>query len=188
MEYLQNPSDKNVNIRRYILTGEKRDGTFAKWEDVKLAQKWRYLIDADFKFSKKCCNILKINPAREYEKRSRKKPFIGLKAIDSSSRAFAYKRGGCNNFISEHPRSNPLAFWTEKDIWDYIKQFNVPYSKIYNMGYKNTGCIFCMFGVHFDKYPNRFQLMKQTHPQLYKYCIFTLGLNKILELINVDYK
>jgi hypothetical protein len=28
-----------------------------------------------------------------------------------------------------------------------------------------------MFGVHLEKEPNRFQMMKKTHPRLYKYCI-----------------
>jgi len=56
------------------------------------------------------------------------------------------------------------------------------------MGYLRTGCMFCMFGVHLEKEPNRFQLMSKTHPKLYDYCINNLGCGKVLDAINVNYK
>ena len=50
--------------------------------------------------------------------------------------------------------------------------------------------MFCMFGVHLEKEPNRFQQMKTTHPKQYDYCIREengLGLGKVLDFINVKY-
>ena len=38
-------------------------------------------------------------------------------------------------------------------------------------GCDRTGCIFCMFGCHLEKEPNRFQRLKVTHPKQYEYCI-----------------
>ena len=38
-------------------------------------------------------------------------------------------------------------------------------------GCSRTGCIFCMFGCHLEKEPNRFQRLKETHPRQYEYCI-----------------
>ena len=38
-------------------------------------------------------------------------------------------------------------------------------------GCHRTGCIFCGFGCHLEKEPNRFQRLKETHPRQYKYCI-----------------
>lgn len=69
-------------------------------------------------------------------------------------------------------------------------------------GCKRTGCIFCMFGCHLEKQPNRFQILKETHPKQYKYCIEGgqmvdgklqpnkegLGLGKVLDYIGVNYK
>lgn len=69
-------------------------------------------------------------------------------------------------------------------------------------GMKRTGCMFCMFGCHLEKYPNRFQLMKETHPRQYDYCInggeFVdgmwmpnkkgLGLGYVLDYIGVKYE
>ena len=60
-----------------------------------------------------------------------------------------YLKTGCNAFENTRPHSNPISFWTTKDIWDYIKINNISYSKIYNMGYKRTGCMFCMFGARY---------------------------------------
>lgn len=68
-------------------------------------------------------------------------------------------------------------------------------------GCDRTGCIFCMFGCHLEKEPNRFQRLKQTHPKQYEYCIGGgemvdgkwqpnkegLGLGKVLDYIGVKY-
>lgn len=68
-------------------------------------------------------------------------------------------------------------------------------------GCRRTGCIFCMFGCHLEKEPNRFQRLKETHPKQYQYCIGGgemvdgkwqpnkegLGLRKVLDYIGVDY-
>ena len=76
-----------------------------------------------------------------------------------------------------------MYFWTEKDIWDYIHKYNVSYSKIYDMGYERTGCMFCMFGLQCEKNPNRFDKMKETHPQIYDYCMNKLGIKEVSEFI-----
>lgn len=69
-------------------------------------------------------------------------------------------------------------------------------------GCDRTGCIFCMFGCHLEKEPNRFQRLKTTHPKQYDYCInggeyndqgmwqpskSGLGLGKVLDYIGVKY-
>ena len=47
--------------------------------------------------------------------------------------------------------------------------------------------MFCMFGVHTEKSPNKFELMKQTHPKVYDYCINQLGCGKVLDFLGVKY-
>jgi phosphoadenosine phosphosulfate reductase len=39
----------------------------------------------------------------------------------------------------DHIRIHPLLHFTEKDIWDYIKKFNVPYVSLYDQGYRSLG-------------------------------------------------
>ena len=103
-----------------------------------------------------------------------------------SSPFLAYILTGCNSYEGNHRRSAPISFWMEKDIWDYLKKYNVPYSKIYDMGYDRTGCVFCMFGCYvFGKREERFDRLKVTHPTLYDYCMNKLGLRKVLDFVKV---
>ena len=38
---------------------------------------------------------------------------------------------------------NPLLNWTEKDVWSYIKENDVPYNKLHDKGYPSIGCKSC---------------------------------------------
>lgn len=38
---------------------------------------------------------------------------------------------------------NPLADWTEKQVWNYIKKNNVPYNKLHDKNYPSIGCAPC---------------------------------------------
>lgn len=171
-------SEKLKNIR---INGDSKG-------NGKLSAKWLFLTKSDFLISEKCCHIMKKDPAKRYEKTGGRKPFIGTMAADSRNRLFSILKTGCNSFKSNRPISNPISFWLEQDIWDYIHEFDVPYSRIYDMGAKRTGCIFCMFGIHLEGGTNRFQRMKLTHPKLWEYCIFNLGLKEPLDYIGVPYE
>jgi 3'-phosphoadenosine 5'-phosphosulfate sulfotransferase (PAPS reductase)/FAD synthetase len=162
-----------------------------RWNGVngqgKLPLKYRYLVKAPFKISDKCCSAIKKSPLHSYEKETKNKSYTGTMASESRLRVQRYLKVGCNAFENSRPSSTPIAFWKEKDIWEYIRLYKIPYSKIYDMGHKRTGCMFCMFGVHLENQPNRFQLMAKTHPKLYDYCINKLGCGKIMDYIGVDY-
>jgi len=159
-----------------------------KLEINKVSKKWQYLKDAPFKISAKCCDKLKKDPVKRFEKEFGLKPILGNMACESRRRTQEYLKVGCNAFEAKRPISRPLSFWLEEDIWNYIKTYNVPYSKIYDMGYDRTGCMFCMFGVHLEKEPNKFQRMKITHPQLYDYCLNKLDLKQVLDYIHIKYE
>lgn len=53
---------------------------------------------------------------------------------------------------------------------DFLEDYE-PQDTLTTTGCDRTGCIFCMFGCHLEKEPNRFQRLKQTHPRQYEYCI-----------------
>lgn len=38
---------------------------------------------------------------------------------------------------------NPLANWTERDVWRYIVENNVPYNPLHDRGYPSIGCTHC---------------------------------------------
>lgn len=164
-----------------------------KWGRGKISKKWKFLIDAPFETSHLCCSVMKKRPIKKYEKETGNNGFIGTMAEESQMRTSVYCQQGCNAFDNKRPISTPLGFWTEKDIWEYINLYNLPYSKIYDMGYERTGCMFCMYGIGFDKGENRFQRMQKTHPKQYEYCMKDtdnggLGLGYVLDYINVPYK
>lgn len=77
------------------------------------------------------------------------------------------------------------------------------YDELMTTGENRTGCVFCMFGCHLEKLPNKFQRLKKTHPQLWNYCInggefnedgmwqpskTGLGLGFVLDYIGVPYE
>lgn len=174
-----------ANAERRFLEGYNQKGEYD--ERHKLPKKWEFLIDAPFDISDKCCDIIKKEPLGKYSRETGRKPFIGTMAVDSYIRRVAYYRNECNTYTKGNEHSNPMSFWTVNDIWDYISQYNLEYCKIYNMGYSNTGCMFCMFGAHLDKFPGRFIQMKATHPDLWEYCVYQLNLKEPLEYLNIPY-
>ena len=83
--------------------------------------------------------------------------------------------------------STPLAFWKDEDIKGYVDKYNVSISKIYDMGYERTGCMFCGFGIQFQDEDGikRFDRMKHTHPAQYNYCMNKLGLYPVFDYVGV---
>lgn len=195
---------KNGNKNAYSL--KKINGTLKQKNGTKsfyCKEKYKYLLEAPFEVSHHCCNYMKKEPVKRYEKISGRKPFIGTLAVESFMRLSQYLQQGCNAFDNKRPVSNPLGFWTENDILKYISDRNLEIASVYGdvfqkdllgteyklTGLDRTGCMFCMFGVHLEKGKNRFQRMKTTHPQIYDYCIrySGLGLGKVLDFIGVSY-
>lgn len=166
--------------------------------------KWEYLVNAPFNLSDECCGIMKKSPLHEYGKQTGSKPIIATMASESRQRRMNWLKHGCNALDSKDPKSTPMSFWTEQDVLQYLKEYEVPYcpvygeivndknGKLHTTGCDRTGCMFCMFGVHREKEPNRFQRMKETHPQIYEYCMKPmdeggLGLAEVLDFISVKH-
>lgn len=173
-----------------------------KYGDRWLLEKWNFLLDAPFKISNKCCNVMKKQPLKDFGKASGNKPIVATMACESALRKKEWLKSGCNAFNNKNPISQPMSFWTEQDVLTYLTSFNIPYAPVYGeikrdkKGKLNTtkcnrtGCVFCGFGCHVEKEPNRFQRLKQTHPKLWNYCMRTwdeggLGMREVLDYIGV---
>ena len=179
------------------LQGRMRDGTPSKFNQR--YKKWAHLVDAPFAISEHCCEVMKLQPFHKYTKATGAKMIVGTMACESMRRQSAYLQSGCNGFDKKAPTSRPLSFWLETDILSYLKLTGIPYASIYGniiqdggklktTGAHRTGCMFCMFGVHLEKQPNRFQRMESERPKLHDYCINKLGCGKVLEYIGVPHK
>ena len=162
-------------------------------------EKYKPLLYVDFLLSNKCCMVMKKRPSYEYARKTGKKQITAQMASGSRLRTQAWLKNGCNGFDMKKPTSNPMSFWTEQDVLQYIKEYNIPIASVYGdivyaenheqirieemgvygcgteklctTGCARTGCIFCGFGCHLDKEPSRFQRLKVTHPRQYEYCI-----------------
>lgn len=179
-------SKKTASALSYLQKMGKEGPKVDKYKEL-VAERWWFLKDAPFKISDHCCNLLKKRPSAMYEKATGKKPILGMLASDSDQRELHYmKRGGCNTF-NRNCSSWPLAIWTERDIWEYLKKYNVPYSNIYDKGYYRTGCMTCLFGIHLDcgfKGENRIQTLKRTHPKIWEYYINKTALKEVMDYMN----
>jgi len=178
--------EQALYIRQYRTTKSKylkKIRWYGKNGQFKISEKWKFLVDAPFKISEQCCDILKKAPFRRFEKETGLRPFLGNMASDSDVRTRVYLKQGCNYLKKVgKERSTPLGFWLEKDIWAYIRKHNLKYSSIYDKGVDRTGCIFCMFGIHKEA-NSRFETLKKLHPKLYNYCMETLGIREVLDYI-----
>ena len=194
--------------RKALITGkypyrlQKLEGTLKDKNgnpSIYNCSKWKFLLDAPFKISNKCCNIMKKKPAHQYYKQTGKKPIIATMAVESRLRTQQYLKQGCNGFKNKIPTSTPMAFWTEQDVLQYLYENKIPYASVYgeikideNGKYyttrcKRTGCMFCGYGCHLEKEPNRFQMLKETHPKQYDYIINTLGMGEVLDWLGIAY-
>lgn len=165
-------------------------------------RRWKYVLDAPFKVSNKCCDIMKKRPAHRFTKKSKLVPIIGTMACESKQRKIEWLHSGCNAFDKKSPSSQPMSFWTEQDVLECLAKYKIPYPSVYGeirqdengkwytTGYSRTGCIFCGYGCHLEKEPNRFQMLKKTHSKIWEYCMKSvedggLGMREVLEYIGV---
>ena len=65
----------------------------------------------------------------------------GIRREDSQTRAGAPKFGWDKRFGLW--KLNPLADWTEKHVWDYINEHDIPYNPLHDQGYPSIGCTHC---------------------------------------------
>lgn len=164
--------------------------------------KWKFLLDAPFKISHKCCHIFKKEPSKRYEKETGRYGMLAQMAEESKLRRQMWLKDGCNGFDKKRPTSNPMAFWTEQDVLRYIKENNIeiasvygdivedPDGKLHTTGCDRTGCVFCGYGCHLDhSEKSKFQRLKETHPKIYDYIMKPtenggLGYKDIIDWLN----
>ncbi len=115
---------------------------FPQVEDVQnlVNEKGMYSFYNSIEERKECCYVRKIEPL----KRALSGLDIwitGLRREQSVTREKMELVEWDEN--NELIKINPLIEWSEQEVWDYIKQNNVPYNKLHDMGYPSIGCEPC---------------------------------------------
>jgi 3'-phosphoadenosine 5'-phosphosulfate sulfotransferase (PAPS reductase)/FAD synthetase len=121
-----------VEIARNNPEGNVMKRQFSDDYESKFALKaWKPIIKADFRISDKCCNNMKKYPAKKFEHERQKHPFTAQMADESLTRQKNWIQNGCNAFDMKRPISNPMSFWTEQDVLQYIKENNIEICSVY---------------------------------------------------------
>jgi len=115
----------------------------------------------------RCCYHLKEKPMKKfYKENDVKAVFLGLTADESYTRKWTvirytdiYKTK--KNCPYEMVKCHPLAYWTKEEIWRYIKENNLPTSKVYEFADRN-GCMPCTGYLSWKK------KMSKINPKLYR--------------------
>ncbi len=179
----------------------------------------------DFLVSSKCCYYLKEKPCDDWAKEHNSVPYLGLMASEGGRRAKGLMLHGCNYFGASTIRSAPFAIFDRQDIlslalemdqwykehreeygFDYIdtiipaiygeiKRTNK--GKLYTTKAQRTGCDICGFGIHLEKRPHRFDILREENPKAWKYWMYDVctdsegnkfGWGKVLIYIGVPFE
>jgi phosphoadenosine phosphosulfate reductase len=89
---------------------------------------------------KRCCHIRKVEPLE--------RALRGKEAwVTGQRREQAATRTGLKIQEYDEARAivkfNPLADWTEAEVWHYIRERDVPYNALHDQGYRSIGCAPC---------------------------------------------
>jgi phosphoadenosine phosphosulfate reductase len=116
-----------INFHRYSsITLEQQKGLYGD-------ELWRRDPDS-------CCGIRKVEPMRS--------ALVavdlwvsGIRRSDSQTRARAPKFGWDKRFGLW--KLNPLADWSEEQVWSYVQEHDIPYNPLHDEGYPSIGCTHC---------------------------------------------
>ncbi|HML37015.1 MAG TPA: phosphoadenosine phosphosulfate reductase family protein [Bacillota bacterium] len=140
-----------------------------------------YDVLSECKFSQHCCKLIKKDPSEQLQAELDVDViFKGLMASESQTRKTNFATRGYL-FKSSRPHlgddpfyhCNPLQIWTDDDIWEYIRMYDVPYSELYDMGYTDdqgvehkiprNGCYGCATAIM--RKDNQLSMARRTHPR-----------------------
>lgn len=215
---------KNKTVRHAIITGETGEyGGNRTGSRMKLPQKWLNLFAgyenenesvnykiAPFKVSDKCCYYLKEKPCGDWVKQNDSYPYLGLMASEGGRREKALMMHGCNYYGKTTTRSAPFAIFNRQDLLRLAMELDVPIPEIYGSIERSedgtlyttkaqrTGCSMCGFGIHLEKRPHRFDLLRASNPREWEFWMMRcasdpetgelFGWGRVLDYIGVSWR
>jgi phosphoadenosine phosphosulfate reductase len=113
--------EERYGIEIEVFRGEWVDGLWARDPDA-------------------CCGMRKVEPL-ERALDGVDAWITGLRRDQSALRASTPKLGW--DIRHDKWKAAPLADWTEKDVWRYLVENDVPYNPLHDQGYASIGCTHC---------------------------------------------
>jgi phosphoadenosine phosphosulfate reductase len=121
--------------QRYGITVEKVDSLLSPEEQERIHGPELWLRNPDG-----CCDLRKVEPLR--------RKLSGLQAwITSIRRDQTAERANAGKIEWDEKfglvKINPLADWTSTQVWEYIREHDVPYNPLHDLNYPSIGCTHC---------------------------------------------
>jgi phosphoadenosine phosphosulfate reductase len=113
--------EARYGIEVEAVRGERVDGLWARDPDA-------------------CCGMRKVEPLT-HALESTDAWITGLRREQSELRANTPKLGW--DIKHSKWKAAPLADWTDKDVWRYIAEHDLPYNPLHDAGYESIGCTHC---------------------------------------------
>lgn len=122
-------------------TESRYDTKIERWQGPTLAEQAKQHGDRLWASSpSQCCGIRKVAPLREGL--SQLSAWItGIRRDQSPARAGAAKVEWDDAFGLV--KVNPLADWSDKDVWRYVAEHDLPYNPLHDQGFSSIGCTPC---------------------------------------------
>jgi phosphoadenosine phosphosulfate reductase len=118
-------------------------GMFTPWPESVDAYVAEHGIDGFYdgvEQRKACCALRKVEPLKRAL--AGKRAWItGLRREQSDTRAEV--READRDLATGKWKFNPLADWSDADVWTYLRENRVPYNRLHDRGYPSIGCEPC---------------------------------------------
>lgn len=142
--------------------------------------------------STKCSELLREKPAKKLEQElAVDVKIIGLRANESRARVRLWVDHGSHYYVKHYFnkkegiwKASPITLWTENDIWEYNKKFNIPHAKLYDIGYPRNGCWACAMAIR----NGQLERLYKNHNELYEKLILETPMGNELMKMQSFYK
>ena len=168
----------NNTLVQFKETYELKDKLKEEWQlnliETKPLDNWTFWkiadeigLDDGKKYRDACCERLKDGPTRKaIREYSFTYNFTGITAVESRVRMWRICEGGTHYYSKKDGilRIHPIAYWTPKEVWDFINGDSIPVNPAYKKyGIERVGCVPCTSHKYWRK-----QIAK-VNPGMYKH-------------------
>ncbi|OQW85642.1 MAG: phosphoadenosine phosphosulfate reductase [Proteobacteria bacterium ST_bin16] len=89
---------------------------------------------------KACCHIRKVEPLRR-ALQGKRAWITGMRSEQASTRSNL--KVSAYDMDNRMQKVNPLQDWSNAEVWEYLKHYEVPYNKLHDKFYPSIGCAPC---------------------------------------------
>ena len=89
---------------------------------------------------KACCHIRKVEPLRR-ALQGKRAWITGMRSEQASTRSNL--KVSAYDMDNRMQKVNPLLEWSNAEVWEYLRHYDVPYNKLHDKFYPSIGCAPC---------------------------------------------